>query len=54
MRMLFLNIRRDTGTRWRRGRSISDAEAMCLGDGAMERSDFLKAPNTELASVPLI
>jgi hypothetical protein len=48
MRMLFLNIRWDTGTRWRWGRSVSDAETMCLSDGAMEGSDLLEAPDIML------
>jgi hypothetical protein len=48
-RLPFLNIRRDTGTRWWGRRGIGDAKAMCLSDGAMERSDLLEAPNMTLA-----
>lgn len=45
----FLNIRWDAGTRrWGRG-SVGYAEAVSLGDGAVEGSYFLEAPGIHVS-----
>jgi hypothetical protein len=49
VRLLLLNVRWDTGTRWRRRGGVSNTETMGLSDGAVEGTDLLETPAAWLA-----